>query len=269
MGDPAIDAGTAPDDLGRVVDAGPLRDAPADVRTSCLLPSGGICLVGQSCPAGDGCNTCSCYGVGELAACTTIGCHIPDAGPTTEVGAPVDAGPAGCRSSGDCGPDRECRFTAAGCGVIGVCGFITDCAAVQPYCDCEGETFLACPTAPERPWVSRGPCAGDGGVAVDAPPSPDAAVCGGASLGPGGGYCAGPSDRPLPITCCTGWNCDQRTVLCNGIPPTCAAGEVPSVTFSCYGPCVPATHCAPMPCGSGCQTGWTCDPSTMNCRYAG
>lgn len=261
----AVDVGV---DVGApALDGGAPMDVPLDVRTSCLLPGGGVCLVGQSCPHPDGCNTCSCYGGGEYAACTLIGCVPPDAGPSVDGQAPIDAG--GCRSSADCGPDRECRFSEPGCGLIGACGFITDCAAIVPFCGCAGETFLACPTAPERPWVTRGACERDGGAATDVPPSPDSAVCGGASLGRGGGYCAGPADGPLPVTCCTGWNCDERGVLCDGIPPTCPAGEVRTVTaFACYGPCVPATHCAPIPCGAGCLPGWTCDATTATCRRA-
>jgi hypothetical protein len=173
----ANDAEVMPADA-RSVDAG----APADARTSCRLPGGGVCLLGQSCPAGDGCNTCSCYGGQEFATCTTIGCVVPDAG------VPDDA--------------------------------------------------------------------------------PDASMaCGGASIGPNGQYCAGPTDAPLPLACCTGWDCDVRTVMCFSVPPTCPAGEVPAVAMRCYGPCVAATHCAPMPCGGGCPAGWTCDAASSTCRH--
>lgn len=261
--DAGVDTGTA------VADGSTTMDVPADVRTSCLLPGGGLCLVGQSCRHPDGCNTCSCHGGGEYAACTLIGCVPTDAGPSFDRQAPNDLGPGGCYSSADCGAERECRFTVSGCGALGTCGFITDCAAVVPYCSCSGETFMACPTAPDRPWVTRGACERDGGAPSDVPPSPDSAVCGGASLGRGGGYCAGPADGPLPVTCCTGWNCDPRMVACNSIPPTCAAGEVPSVSFSCYGPCIPATHCAPIPCDRECPGGWSCDASTGTCRFGG
>ena len=97
----------------------------------------------------------------------------------------------------------------------------------------------------------------------------DAAQCAGASLGRGGSYCAGPADGPLPVTCCTGWSCDERLAACNRLPPTCPGGEVASVSNGCYGPCVPATHCAPIPCGTGCPHGWTCDSTGAVCRYPG
>lgn len=260
------DAGSPPMDLGPSADQ-PDVPSTVDAPASCRLPGGGVCLVGQSCRHPDGCNTCSCYGGGEFATCTTIGCMVPDAGPPRDVPPAFDAGPGACRTASDCGSARECRFDEPGCGMPGRCTFISDCAAITPYCGCGGETFRACPSAPDRPWVSRGECASDAGAPADSPPSPDAAQCAGASLGRGGGYCAGPADGPLPVTCCTDWNCDQRMVACNSVPPSCAAGEVPSVSFSCYGPCVPATHCAPVPCGRGCQTGWSCDAATNTCRF--
>lgn len=228
-GAPTLDAGSAPTDLGQRLDTGSAIDTGSVVDTGSVL----------------------------------------DTGAATDVGFPLDLGAGQCRNSGDCPPDRECRFAEAGCGMSGVCSFITDCAAVQPYCGCSGETFMACPTAPLEPWVTRGACARDAGPAVDAPPSPDAAQCAGASLGRGGGYCAGPADGPLPVTCCTDWNCDPRMVACNRVPPTCAAGEVPSVSFSCYGPCVPATHCAPIACDRECPGGWSCDATTNACRFGG
>lgn len=269
----AADAGSTPTDLGRTgdtpppdvveaVDAGEGPDRAEPPPTSCALPRGGSCAFGQTCPAGDGCNECSCQAFSEFATCTSRPC-------AADAGASVDAGAGGCLTASDCGSGRECRFTTAGCGVRGVCGFISDCAAVTPYCSCAGETFLACPSAPERAWVSRGACASDGGAAVDAGPSPDSAACGGASLGRGGAYCAGPADGPLPVTCCTDWNCDQRLAACNSLPPACPSGQVAVVANSCYGPCVPAANCAPIRCGGGCPTGWTCDAATMNCRYGG
>ncbi|MDB4929886.1 MAG: Kazal-type serine protease inhibitor domain protein [Myxococcaceae bacterium] len=264
-GSTATDVGRTGDtpqpDIGAAVDTGPALDVPGP----CTLPNGRSCAQGQVCPAGDDCNTCVCSPATGLAVCTMKPCVAPVDGGF--VGA--DAGPGACDTARDCGPDRECRFTTPGCGVTGTCGFISDCAAVQPYCSCAGQTFLACPTAPERAWVTRGACASDGGAAADVNPAPDSAACGGASIGPGGRYCAGPTDRPLPLTCCTGWNCDQRLAACNSLPPSCPPGEVASVAGLCWGPCVPATHCAPIACtaGGGCPGGWTCNAATATCRY--
>jgi hypothetical protein len=42
-----------------------------------------------------------------------------------------------------------------------------------------------------------------------------------------------------------GYDCDLSQVLCRRAEPECAAGEVPTVLGSCYGPCVPADQCKP------------------------
>jgi hypothetical protein len=232
------DAGVTPADNGSAADNGsPAADAglPVDARTSCRLPNGGTCLVGQSCPAGDGCNTCSCYGGQETAACTTIGCA-------------VDAGPA---------PDvrTSCRLPDGGTCLVG-----QSCPAGDGCntCSCYGALETAACT-------TIGCGSRDGGMS-DGPAAMDVVSCGGASVAPNGQYCAGPADGPLPLGCCTSWNCDLRAVMCFGFPPTCGAGEVPVAAMGCYGPCVPASNCAPMPCGDGCPTGWTCNTATGNCR---
>ena len=61
----------------------------------------------------------------------------------------------------------------------------------------------------------------------------------------------------------------RRQALCDRIPPTCPAGWTATVAGACYGPCVPATNCAPMRClgGVGCPSGWRCDDAD-NCVLA-
>lgn len=199
------------------LDAGP---AP------CVLPNGTTCPAGQSCPAGDGCNRCFCGNDGTLA-CTGLAC--------------VDAGATGCASARDCRNGfEECYFPEASCAARGTCGPLTDCAMIAPYCGCDGVTFMDCPGRPTRPNRGRGACA----TTVDAGVRPDAAICNGAAIGPGGNYCAGPDDGPLPVECCFGWRCDPSTVACNALPPTCPAGYVASVNYGCWGPCVPRGNCA-------------------------
>lgn len=259
--EPTPDAGVTTADV-----APDVRSTPADVATTdvfiatdrvapppCALPLGGTCPAGQTCPAGDHCNDCTCPAGGGTATCTARPCAF-------------DAGPGGCDSSRDCRGGQTCRFTTPGCGMLGECGAIPDCAALVAYCTCTGETVMDCPGATSVVWVARGACAADAGTAVDVPVSPDAAVCAGAHLGRGGGYCAAPDDGSLPVTCCTDWNCDTRLVACNRIPPTCPPGEVATAAGACYGPCVPATHCALMDCNAGCPPGWSCDASIGRCR---
>lgn len=247
------DSGTTPADTGSTpIDAGappvdrvtPVLDVPpiVDVSRDCILANGVRCPAGQACS--DGCNTCYCPADGGPVACTARACI--DAGP-----------PGGCRSRADCGSDQECNFSEPGCGMTGVCGGITDCAAIRPYCGCDGSTFLDCPGSAHQPYVSEGECgAVDAGVAIDS------AVCAGASIGPSGSYCAGPTDRPLPMECCTGWNCDDRTVMCGGRPDACPPGHVHLIAMGCWGACVPAGRCLTVRCDRGfCPHGFTCNDS--------
>lgn len=242
-GSTPVDTGTPTSDrVTPVVDVPAIRDVGVDGGgVACRLSNGVLCPAGQACS--DGCNTCFCPTDGGPVACTTRAC--------------VDAGPpGGCRSRADCSPEEECTFRERGCGMTGVCAAITDCAAIRPYCACDGTTFLDCPGSPHQQWVREGEC----GTAVDAGVPMDSAVCAGASIGPTGGYCAGPTDRPLPMECCTGWNCDTRNVMCFGMPTPCPAGQVNLVAMGCWGACVPADRCASMRClGTSCPRGFTCN----------
>ncbi|MBX3274628.1 MAG: hypothetical protein KF729_30460 [Sandaracinaceae bacterium] len=56
-------------------------------------------------------------------------------------------------------------------------------------------------------------------------------------------------------------SCDPNEVWCRALPPTCSAGEVPSVIDHCWGPCVPFAECAPIACGGerlACPEGLRC-----------
>lgn len=242
-GSSPVDAGTPPiDRVTPVVDVLPGADVPPRV---CILSNGVRCPAGQACS--DGCNTCFCPTDGGPVGCTTRAC--------------LDAGPRTCRSRTDCRADEQCNFREAGCGVTGVCGAITDCAAIRPYCGCDGETFRDCPGSVSRPYTREGDC----GTTVDAGAPFDSAICGGASIGRGGGYCAGPADGPLPLECCRGWDCDDRAVMCAGRPDPCPPGHVHLITLGCWGSCVPATHCLTVRCNRGfCPHGFTCDDAD-NC----
>lgn len=80
---------------------------------TCTLPDGTELTVGQTGPAGDGCNTCICNSRVELAcgtrSCTDAGPPIEDAGPPPDDAGPgEDAGPedAGVIDQGPC-PDTD------------------------------------------------------------------------------------------------------------------------------------------------------------------
>jgi hypothetical protein len=54
---------------------------------------------------------------------------------------------------------------------------------------------------------------------------------------------------PLPMCVedprpAAGNDCDPKKIMCRRVAPTCAEGELPSVSGICYGPCVPAESCA-------------------------
>ncbi len=236
-----IDAGS-PGDVPRT-DGGPREDVPA----------GRVCRSRTDCSAGEDCAfpTSGCVDVGYCTLPTpcfrpetwcgcdgadVVGCYPTR--PVRGVGSCADAGVRACRAQRDCASFEDCVFSTPGCDVNGVCAHQRDCAAIVPYCGCSGETFMDCPSAPTRPWLSSGACATDGGAVMDV------TSCEGAHIGRGGGYCSGPDDRALPLECCRGWDCDQSHALCDRVPPTCPPGEVPLITLGCYGPCVPATHCA-------------------------
>lgn len=81
----------------------------------------------------------------------------------------------------------------------------------------------------------------DTSIALDTPADLDA---------PGEADAPLSTDAPAPLDAPSGsdapasmGSCDARRVLCDGIPPVCAEGEAPSVSGSCWGPCIPAMMC--------------------------
>jgi hypothetical protein len=50
---------------------------------------------------------------------------------------------------------------------------------------------------------------------------------------------------PLPMCVAAApASCDPAKILCKRVAPECPQGQVPSVSGSCYGPCVPVESCA-------------------------
>jgi hypothetical protein len=215
---------------GTSSDAGPdvlTRDSALDVVTDaslsyCTLPNGTRCMRGTTCPAGDGCNTCSCDGPRPLATCTEIGCRPP---------------PGECRSDADCTGGTRCSFNHPGCNLMGSCESPRECASLAEYCGCDEKTFRDCPGGiTSQRYQFNGPCS----VTTDAGTP---ARCEGASISLDGLSCVGPSDNTLPLECCR-WNCDLSTASCNSLPPPCPPGLTRTVSsVSCWGPCVPPSAC--------------------------
>ncbi|MGC4089843.1 MAG: hypothetical protein QM756_18545 [Polyangiaceae bacterium] len=61
--------------------------------------------------------------------------------------------------------------------------------------------------------------------------------------------CAAKSITSDEVRCVSGRcvlarSCNLSAVACDALPPTCAAGQVPSVLGGCYGPCIPVGECS-------------------------
>lgn len=245
---------------------------------------------------------CACDGT-TFVACeagqpfTHLGaCEGPDGGVTV-----------GCSPGTACPGGNECRFPP-GCGLLrGACMPITDCAATRPFCGCDNTTFLDCPGSfASRPYQSVGPCGStDAGTTTRACRAPGDCALGEECIFTAGcprdtpamGTCGAPMECFVAVAFC-GCNgttfqdcpstpsqsfshrgacdtppppvdCDPSSVICRSLPPVCAAGDVPSVIAGCWGPCVNAATCAPMPCATGraCPPGWRCDSSSGFCAY--
>lgn len=204
--------------------------------------SGAECANGQECVF----TNSSCGATGECMAITP--CFQPEtfcscAGvtyqacranqPTRNAGVCEGPPPVGCNPMRTCSPDQECVYPVGACGVDGRCSPITDCAATASFCGCDGTTFRGCPNRPTQPAAGVGSCSGSSDAGVS---------CAGARLN-ANGACVDSAGATAPVTCCSGYNCNQMTAACESLPPTCPAGFVPSVVGACWGPCVPRELC--------------------------
>lgn len=132
-----------------------------DPNGACVPDQPGLCGGGQQCtydgetyepgesfPAGDGCNTCTCAEDGSVA-CTLIAC--PD----------VCGGPDGLT----CAADEYCNYPIGSCGAGGATGVCelrpVLCPDIyEPVCACDDKTFgNACEAAAEGKSLAQlGPC---------------------------------------------------------------------------------------------------------------
>lgn len=179
---------------------------------ACVLPGGGMCPVGMTCPAGDGCNTCTC-GAGGTLACTERGCV--DGGTDASVDVVRDV-PADVPTS--------CRLpTGARCPVGATCPAGDGCND----CTC---------TAPDALMCTARPCAFDAG-----PMRPN---CTNSRECMAGAECAGGDG------CATPWTCRPATGrLCtDDVVPYCGCD---GRTFYGSSSCPPSPFSRRGACGDG------------------
>ncbi|MFO0602472.1 MAG: hypothetical protein U0324_04820 [Polyangiales bacterium] len=174
----------------------------------------------------------------------------PDAAAPTDIAAPdapqCPAGQSFC--------DGRCLDTAADPMNCGVCGL--RCPASTPSCMC-GACFGSC--APGLLTC----CRGVGGGAVCADPRASDEHCGRC-----GNRCVS-GERCVDGACeSTLADCDPAHAACDARPPTCPAGQFPSVRMGCWGPCVAFERCLPIPCpdAGACPNGWRCVASILTCQ---
>jgi hypothetical protein len=90
---------------------------------------------------------------------------------------------------------------------------------------------------------------------ADIDPRPDGSTSGSESAA--GEPAQGASDSG-PAAATT--SCDPKKILCRRAPPECPEFQAPSVSGSCYGPCVPLEACA-------CEQASDCpNPETGTCH---
>ncbi len=246
-------------------------DAPVDVAVDapldyCILPDGNRCPRGATCPAGDGCNTCSCYGPGLTAGCTLIGCLPPDAGTR-------------CRTGADCGRGEFCNFPTTGCAATGTCQPAVPCADPNVFCGCSGSMYLAC--AADRPTSTPGACerpdAGGPSVCRTSADCTGGAICQYVSPACGGlGVCGFPRDCAFITEYC---GCDGQTFRdCPGgitSTPYRFVGPCPGIDDGGVAPACDGAHfgrdgrscvgLADEPLALDCCT-WNCDVRTASCE---
>ncbi|HRC58328.1 MAG TPA: hypothetical protein PKU97_20530, partial [Kofleriaceae bacterium] len=76
------------------------------------------------------------------------------------------------------------------------------------------------------------------------PASPPAGDPAPSSAGPGAQPGAGQASAPKEPETSGLLDCDPGKIMCRRMAPACPQGQVPSVSGSCYGPCVAIERCA-------------------------
>ena len=198
-------------------------------------PDMGVCVSAKRMCTMDLVPYCGCDGQTFRAS---SGCpmrlyeHKGECKTGTPAAQPLPAG-AACDGNTDC-ESGICE--GQGCGVKqGVCvARNRRCTRdLRPYCGCDGKTFKASGTCPNRRYSKRGPCEEPAakkpaGASCDIASDCDSGVCEGQGCGPGQGICASKRricTRDLRPYC----GCDGQTFR--------ASGSCPNRRFKARGPC--------------------------------
>jgi len=99
---------------------------------------------------------------------------------------------------------------------------------------------------------------GSGGTTNSSSSSSSAGGIGGTGAGVGGQGGVGGAGGVV---------CNPTAVECNGIPPDCPVGEVPSVVGGCWGSCVPVLDCATEPSCDDCPIGFCAEYQAFTVEY--
>jgi len=162
---------------------------------------------------------------------------VQDTGVTVDRPTPiVDAAQRLCTRSQECGRGEQC-VGPEGCSVPWTCQPAQGraCTAdVAPFCGCDGATFGASSTCPDRPYLYRGPCEMpppppplDGGVTP--PPPFDGGTTPTACVMPDGTVCPLGAICPLPDRCAE-CRCGPRGLQCV-MTPCLDGGVMPPPPF--------------------------------------
>jgi len=217
---------------------------PAALGACVVVETGTTCLVGDKTyapgdtfPASDGCNSCTCQDDGT-AACTLLGCitGCVHEGQTYDVGAVFPAGD-GCNQC-NCGADGSVACGHAFCG-----------------CIYEGKQYQVGDNFPDPSGCANCICTSDGSVMCEGPGCP-ACVYEGQTYPDGDSWPAGDG--------CNTCQCEQGMILCTEL--ACLTCTYAGTTYQ-PGDSFPALDgCNTCTCGADGAVGCTkiacaCDPS--------
>ncbi len=162
--------------------------------------------------------------------------------PPSESDAPPATPPGQtCSSSMECPRGQTCQGEQ-GCDSVWTCQPERICTRdLVPFCGCDGETYRASSTCPDRPYLRRGPCEPQANDQVAPPPPPSVSEpnqpdtgspipCTSSAGCPDGQMCMGAEG------CDAQWTCQPRRPCTMDLVPFCdCGGETFRASSTCPG----------------------------------